>query len=56
MGHPVMLYHKTEGTPLEGSEARYRVFDSDDLPDKRTGWRDTPEDALKARKTRGDSA
>ncbi len=50
MGHPVMMYHKTEGEALENNAARYRVFDSDDLPGKSTGWRATPKEALKARK------
>lgn len=52
----VMLYHKTEGQPLEKSEAKYRVFNEDNLPKKSEGWRETPAEALKVRKRGPDSA
>ena len=49
MGHPVMYYHKSEGEPLEAHPARWKIFDSDALPDKRSGWRETPAEAVKVR-------
>ena len=54
MTRRVMLYHKTEGEPLSKSAARFKIFDADKLPPASSGWRDSPEKALKARK-RADS-
>lgn len=56
MGHPVMMYHKSEGEKLPKHEACYAVFDSDDLPGTQTGWRPTPDEALKARKRKPNDA
>ena len=49
MGCPVMRYHKSKGEPLENHPATYKIFDSDELPDKRTGWKETPDEAVKKR-------